>query len=68
MNTFEPVSVTMAAERLGMTRRGVLAMIERDTFEHVVKSPGITGSYMLSAAEVEQVAKARAARKEARTA
>lgn len=66
MTTFEPMSVTMAAERLGLSRRGVLGMIERGKFEHIVKSPGITGSYMLSAAEVEEHAAARAAREEAK--
>lgn len=49
----------MAAERLGLSRSGVLSMIERGKFEHIVKSPGITGSYMLSAAEVEEHAAAR---------
>lgn len=58
----------MAAERLGLSRSGVLAMIERGKFEHVVKSPGVTGSYMLNAAEVEEHAASRAAREEARTA
>ena len=57
----------MAAARLGLSRRGVLAMIERGKFDQVVKSPGVTGSYMLNAAEVEEVARRRAAREEART-
>lgn len=62
------VTVSMAAQRLGLSRRGVLAMIERGKLEPLGKSPGTTGAYLIDAAEVEALAEARAARKEARTA
>lgn len=53
-----PIGVTEAARRLGMTRRGVHKAIHRGDL-HALKLPGPTGAYVLDPTEVERFATSR---------
>lgn len=51
-----PMTTLQAAEALGITRRAVVARVERGALVPALRLPGRTGAYLLDAEQIERAA------------
>lgn len=64
MTDFKFIPTSAVADRFGMTRQGVLDMIERGAIHPSAKLDVVNGTYLFAPAEVERVAALRAKKTE----
>lgn len=65
MTSFELVPTSKVADRLGVTRQGVLDMVARGAIKPTTKLAVVNGTYLFDPAEVERVVALRAKKTEA---
>ena len=51
-----PMTTAQAAEALGITRRAVVARVERGALVPALRLPGRTGAYLFDAEQIERAA------------